>query len=156
MKTQISIFKDNKKEKLESLKEIKAEIGVKYTFDKNVEISKETLIKAGVYLQNNLKKMREIWGLDLRKFHKNHKWRDEQTLGILNQIWTRWGVNEIRRGKQERKRINGVRVDVSKFSIQPLGNYKQFDEHCFDKTEYGDNPENSEEIWHGPCFINED
>jgi len=156
MKTQISIYKDNKKEKLESLKEIKAEIGVKYTFDKNVEISKETLIKAGVYLQNNLKKMREIWGLDLRKFHENHKWRDEQTLGILNQIWTRWGVNEIRRGKQERKRINGVRVDVSKFSIQPLGNYKQFDEHCFDKTEYGDNPENSEEILRGPCFINGD
>ena len=42
MKTRVSIYKDNKKEKLESLKEIKAILGIKYTFDK-VELSKETL-----------------------------------------------------------------------------------------------------------------
>jgi hypothetical protein len=141
MKTKISIYKDNKKEKLESLKEIKNQLGVRYTFDKDVVLSKDTLSKAGEYLEANLEVLKAEWGLDLREFKKKNTWTEKTCLGILNQIWTRWGFNEIKRGKQEKKQINGVRVDVSCFNIKPVDIYKEFDEHCFDRTEYTDDPE---------------
>jgi hypothetical protein len=64
-------------------------------------------------------------------------------LGVLNQIWSRWGFNEIKRGERERKRVKGVVVDVSKFSMKTLKEYDLFDV-CFDKTEYGEENENDE------------
>jgi hypothetical protein len=137
MKVKESHYKDKKKEKLESLKKIKSKIGVKYTFD-NVELGKDTLQKVGVYLQENLEGLKEIWGLDLRVFKKNDEWSEKKCLGILNQIWTRWSFNEIKRGKREQKQKNGVRVDVSKSNINPIEIYRGFDEHCFDRTEYGE------------------
>jgi len=55
---------------------------------------------------------------------------DKVCLGVLNQIWSRWGFNEIKMGKREKKQINGDRVDVSKFYMKPS---KLFNEHYFDK-----------------------
>jgi hypothetical protein len=64
-------------------------------------------------------------------------------LGVLNQIWTRWGFSEIKRGKREQKRVKGVVVDVSDFYMKPLEKYKGFNE-CFDKTEYAEENEDDE------------
>ena len=153
MKTRVSIYKDNKKEKLESLKEIKAILGIKYTFDK-VELSKETLGKVGSYCKTNLEKLKVIWGLDLRNILIGEEWTDKKTLGVLTQIWGNWGYHQIKRGKRRQKRVNGVLTEISSFNIQPTDKYTIFDEHCFDRSEYIDNPDNVlSTLLEEPCFL---
>jgi hypothetical protein len=142
MKINVSYYKDNLKEKLDNLKIIKQTLGIKYSFDKG-EVNREKIKKLGDYLQKNLQNLKEIWGLDLRKFKKTDIWTDKVALGVLNQIWSRWGFNEIKRGEQEQKRVKGVRVDVSNFSMKPLKTYDMFD-YCFDKTEYAEENEDDE------------
>ena len=68
---------------------------------------------------------------------------DKLALGFLNQIWSRWGFNEIKMMERKKKQIKGVRVDVSNFSMEPLDKYGLFD-YCFDKTEYGEENEDDE------------
>jgi hypothetical protein len=68
---------------------------------------------------------------------------DKVALGVLNQIWSRWGFNEIKMMDQKRKMIKGVNVDVSNFSMKPLKIYGLFD-YCFDKTEYAEENEDDE------------
>jgi hypothetical protein len=69
---------------------------------------------------------------------------DKVALGVLNQIWSRWGFNEIKRGERERiKTVKGVVVDVSNFSMKPLKKYDMFD-YCYDKTEYAEENEDDE------------
>jgi hypothetical protein len=154
MKINVSHYKDNLKEKLENLKVIKQIIDVKYSFDK-VEINREKIKKMGNYLKKNLQNVKEIWGLDLRELKKTdkkksedtYKMSDKATLGVLNQIWARWGFNEIKMMDQKQKMVKGVRVDVSKFSMKPFEKYSWFD-YCFDKTEYKE--ENEDDDMVGP------
>jgi hypothetical protein len=68
---------------------------------------------------------------------------DKLALGVINQIWSRWGFNEIKQGEREKKQVKGVRVDVSKFEMKPLDKYGLFD-YCFDKTEYAEENEDDE------------
>jgi len=142
MKINVSHYKDNLKEKLDNLKIIKQTLGIKYSFDKG-EVNREKIKKLGDYLQKNLQNVKEIWGLDLRKFKKTDKMTDKVALGVLNQIWSRWGFNEIKMMDQKRKMIKGVSVDVSGFSMKPLKKYGMFD-YCFDKTEYAEENEDDE------------
>jgi hypothetical protein len=147
MKIIVSHYKDNLKEKLENLKVIKQLLGIKYSFDKG-EVNREKIKKMGDYLKKNLQNVKEIWGLDLREIKKTdkkdtYKMSDKATLGVLNQIWARWGFNEIKMMERKKKQIKGVRVDVSGFSMQPFEKYSLFD-YCFDKTEYTE--ENEDEM----------
>jgi len=138
----VSHYKDNLKEKLDNLKIIKQTLGIKYSFDKG-ELNRGKIKKMGDYLQKNLQNVKEIWGLDLREFKKTDKMTDKVALGVLNQIWSRWGFNEIKRDDRKQKQIKGVRVDVSNFSMKPLKKYGMFD-YCFDKTEYAEENEDDE------------
>jgi len=137
-----SVYIDNTREKLENLKRIKEQLGVKYTFDKG-EVKRDTLSKVGDYLQKNLQDLKEIWGLDLRNFKKTVKFTDKVALGIINQIWSRWGFNKIKRDKEKKKQVKGVVTDVSDFNMNPSDKYILFD-YCFDKTEYTE--ENDDEM----------
>jgi hypothetical protein len=142
MKIDVSHYKDNLKEKLDNLKVIKQILGIKYSFD-NETLNRVKIKKMGDYLQKNLQNVKEIWGLDLRKFKKTDKMTDKLALGFLNQIWSRWGFNEIKMMERKKKQIKGVRVDVSNFSMEPLDKYSLFD-YCFDKTEYGEENEDDQ------------
>jgi hypothetical protein len=142
MKIDVSHYKDNLKEKLDNLKVIKQILGIKYSFD-NETLNRVKIKKMGDYLQKNLQNVKEIWGLDLRKFKKTDKMTDKLALGFLNQIWSRWGFNEIKMMERKKKQIKGVRVDVSIFSMEPLDKYSLFD-YCFDKTEYGEENEDDQ------------
>jgi hypothetical protein len=142
MKINVSHYKDNLKEKLDNLKIIKQTLGIKYSFDKG-ELNRGKIKKLGDYLQKNLQNLKQIWGLDLREFKKTDKMTDKVALGVLNQIWSRWGFNEIKMMDRKQKQIKGVRVDVSNFSMKPLKKYDMFD-CCFDKTEYAEENEDDE------------
>jgi hypothetical protein len=130
-----SIYIDNTREKLARLKEIKEQLGVKYTFDRG-EVKREKMKPLGDYLHKNLEVLKTEWGLDLRKFKKTDIWTDKVALGVLNQIWSRWGFNKIKRDKEKKKQVKGVVTDVSDFNMNPSKLYEGFNEHCFDRTEY--------------------
>jgi hypothetical protein len=142
MKINVSHYKGNLKEKLDNLKIIKQTLGIKYSFDKG-ELNRGKIKKLEDYLQKNLQNVKEIWGLDLRNLKKTDKMTDKVALGVLNQIWSRWGFNEIKMMDQKKKQIKGVRVDVSNFNMTPLKKYDMFD-YCFDKTEYAEENEDDE------------
>ena len=142
LKINVSHYKDNIKEKLDNLKVIKQLLGIKYTFDRG-EVKREKMKPLGDYLQKNLQDLKEIWGLDLRNFKKSDKFTDKVALGIINQIWSRWGFNKIKRDKEKKKQVKGVVTDVSDFNMNPSDKYILFD-YCFDKTEYTE--ENDDEM----------
>ena len=68
---------------------------------------------------------------------------DKVALGVLNQIWSHWGFNEIKMMDRKQKQIKGVRVNVSKFEMKPYKKYGLFD-YRFDKTEYAEENEDDE------------
>jgi hypothetical protein len=132
-----SVFVNNLKEKVERISALTKLLGVEYSYE-TASVPHETIAATCEYIQLNIDALKTEWSLDLRYHVVNEKDTLKKSLGVLNQIFGKWGFQEITRGKQKQKRCKstGKRFDVSDYELRTDKKYTQFDKYCLHKTNW--------------------
>ena len=89
--------------------------GMENTQQYGFELSKENIQKLTDYFQENREKIHKTFGM--RDRIKSDKLDTKNSVKITNKVLEKFAYSKIKRGKQERKRINGKQVDVSSYEV---------------------------------------
>jgi len=117
----VSVYQDNVEQKHESLKQIKSIMDIEKSFEIST-IKKETIDRMKQYFDDNKEMLKNVWGITFK--YKNIT--ERATIGCIHQIYGIWCGSEFKRGKRERKRVDGNMVDVSQFVLKPSDDIEPF------------------------------
>ena len=106
---------DNLSRRLENIYEITRKFDLENSQDfKNISV--ESIDKNIDWLRDN--SIRFHTNFNIRNQGKNKTFERTHGLELLNKIFSSWGYSEIKKGKRQQSRVNGVRVDVSNYEIK--------------------------------------
>ena len=125
----VSIYQDNVEAKNESLKHIMKIMNVEKSFNEHT-VERKVLDDLRNYFTEHIEQMKNVWGI---KFYENSS--DKALIGSVKKIFTSWCGSDFKMGKQERKRVNGDRQDVSKYKLMPNEVLAKFIEFQVEKCE---------------------
>jgi len=117
----VSVYQDNKEQKLASINKLKAVLGIENSYE-IYTISKDTLQESVKYINDNRKLFKNTWGLKIN----DGSLSDKAVIGLIHQIFNGWCGSEFKRGKQQRKMVKGVREDTSGFELKPSEDMQPF------------------------------
>lgn len=136
----VSVYIDNKLEKLERLSVIKDILGIGTTYEVGSSFDRAGMKKLRQYIQENISILTTEWGLDMHnireKLSKAEKskalqgWTDALSVGVFKQILNKWGFSTVITGERTRTRVNGIRVENTPYYIQSIGDFSDFEKHC--------------------------
>jgi hypothetical protein len=141
-----SVYVNNLKEKVARISTLTKILGVEFSYD-TATITHDKIENTCEYIKIHINELKTEWSLDLRCHNKKTGKKEEKTgkkeektgkkeeLGVLNQIFGKWGFQKIYRGEQKRKtcKKTGKRVDVSEYILRAADKYEDFDEYCLNK-----------------------
>ena len=100
------------------IQEIKTILDVQHTHDFNSPINMDKLQLLIKHLRQNESKIVTAFGLRCRRASDPADFSTRNAVDLTNQILRRWGFSTLSRKGRKRKRVHGVQVEASVFSLR--------------------------------------